>query len=396
MQYTTNPKNGEQLSRLGLGCMRFPRNGRRIDQDRTNKLVGAAVDIGVNYFDTAYIYPGSEEALGAALAADGRRDEINIATKLPHYMCKKPEDFDKIFETQLKRLGTGRIDYYLIHMLSNVKSWERVKSLGIVQWIAEKRRAGEIRNLGFSFHGGRADFLELLDAYDWDFCMVQYNYYDENNQASIHGVREAHKRGIPVIAMEPLRGGMLAGNLPERAIRSFRNANNERTPADWALRWLLDQQEVTMTLSGMSCIEQLEENSAVVNDAASGALAGDEPDVYREAVAALNETVRNPCTACGYCMPCPRGVDIPGCFSCYNESYLRSLGSGLGKYIQIAGLTTPMRSDASKCNACGRCLTLCPQGIEIPKELKKVKRRMLYFVVGPLMAIMRRANGVRG
>ena len=331
-----------------------------------------------------------EEALGAAFEADGRRGEVNIATKLPHYMCKKPEDFDKIFNAQLKRLRTDRIDYYLIHMLSNTKSWERVKAFGIERWIEGKLAEGKIRNIGFSYHGGRADFIDLLEAYDWGFCMVQYNYFDENNQAGISGVRKASERGFPVIAMEPLRGGMLADNMPRKAKRVLDDADIKRTPAEWALRWLLNQPELTMALSGMSSLEQLNENCAAACGIEADTLSEAELSVYKEVIAALNETVKNPCTACGYCMPCPGGVDIPGCFACYNESYSQGLVSGLGQYVQVAGLMTPVRSDASKCNSCGKCLPLCPQGIEIPDQLKKVKRRMKTFAVGPLMGIARK------
>jgi len=328
--------------------------------------------------------------LGNALATDGRRGEIKIATKLPHYMCRKPEDFEKIFGAQLGRLRTDSVDYYLIHMLGNTESWERVKAFGIEQWIEKKLEEGKIRNIGFSFHGGRADFLKLLDAYDWGFCMVQYNYFDENDQAGGGGVREAHKRGMPVIAMEPLRGGMLADNLPDDAMRAFANVNKERTPADWALRWLLYQPEVTMALSGMSSIEQLDENSAVAKDAMPGMLSEAEQFAYKEAVEAMHGTVRIPCTLCNYCMPCPQGVDIPACFSCYNESYSQGLISGISQYVQVTGLTTPTQSDASKCNGCGKCETLCPQGIKIPAELKKARRRLKTFAVGGIMGLTRK------
>ena len=395
MQYRINQKNGEQLSQLGLGCMRFPRKGTKVDQIETNRLVSAAIDLGINYFDTAYIYPGSEAALGTALEADGRRDEVFIATKLPHYMCKSYEDFDRIFNAQLSRLRTDRIDYYLIHMLSNVKAWDCVKSLGVAQWIKDKLDEGQICNIGFSFHGGRMEFIELLDVFDWDFCMVQMNYYDEFNQATMDGVREAYKRKIPVIVMEPLRGGLLAVELPSMALRAFRNVNKGRSPAEWAFRWLFDKKEILLALSGMSCVEQLNENVTVANDAMPDKLTEPERAAYDEVVKILNGTVKNPCTACGYCSPCPRGVSIPNCFSCYNKSYSQGRVSGLSEYVKVCGLLTSVRTDASRCNACGKCLSLCPQKIEIPKELKKVKRRMLYFIIAPLMAFMRKQMGVR-
>ena len=207
MQYRVNPKNGDSLSQLGLGCMRLPRRGVQIDQAKTNEMIGYAIAHGINYFDTAHMYPGSEEALGNALATLGKRDQVFIATKLPIIQCKKPEDFDKIFATELARLQTDHIDYYFMHMLCNVHTWERLRTLGIEAWIAEKKASGAIRNIGFSFHGGKQEFRDLLDAYPWEFCMIQLNYLDENNQAGYSGMQYAHEKGLPVFVMEPLRGG---------------------------------------------------------------------------------------------------------------------------------------------------------------------------------------------
>ena len=391
MVYRENKKNGDNLSQLGFGCMRFPRNMAKIDQEKTNKLIAMATDLGINYFDTAYIYPGSEEALGQALASDGRRSQINIATKLPHSFCKENEDFDKVFNTQLKRLNTDWVDYYLIHMLSSPESWQHLESLGIVRWIENKREEGKIRNIGFSYHGGRSAFLSLLDVYDWDFCMVQYNYFDEYNQAGAGGVKEAYKRGLPVFAMEPLRGGMLADKMPENAKRVLLGADGNRSTAEWALRWLYNQPEVTMALSGMSTTEQLKENSAIASTAETGCLSDAELSAYKDAVDALKGLVKIPCTACGYCIPCPKGVDIPTCFSSYNESYSQGLISAISQYVQVTGLTGLTHTDASNCISCGKCLPLCPQGIEIIDELKKVRRRMK---TGAIKAVMKAAGKV--
>ena len=395
MQYRSNPKNGDKISQLGLGCMRFPRKGGRVDQEKTNELVAAAIGKGINYFDTAYIYPGSEDALGNALETIGKRDDIFIATKLPHFMCRKPEDFDKIFNAQLARLRTDRVDYYFMHMLCNVESWERLRSLGIEEWLESRRKEGKVRNIGFSFHGGRAAFLDLLELYDWDFCMVQYNYFDENNQAGKRGVRAASEKGLPVFVMEPLRGGLLVNALPTEAKRAFSNVNKERSPAGWGLQWLLDQYEITMVLSGMSNVEQLAENARIAGGAAPGMLSKEELSAYKDAVAALHGTIKVPCTGCGYCMPCAHGVDIPACFSCYNGSYAFGLFSGMSQYVQMTGLTTHAQSDASKCIACGKCEEHCPQGIQISKEMVNVKRRMKTFFVRPVMSIARKLIKVR-
>ena len=390
MKYSTNPVSGEKLSRLGLGCMRFPRTGSRIDQEKTNELVDAAIKKGVNFFDTAYIYPGSEEALGKALRILGAREKVNIGTKLPHYTCKKTEDIDRIFNSQLKRLQTDYVDYYFMHMLSNIGSWERLKAFGIIDWIKEKRSTGVIRNIGFSFHGGRDSFIELLDAYKWEFCMVQYNYYDENNQASSVGVRAAFEKGLPVIAMEPLLGGTLVNGLPNEAIQAFGKVSKERSLADWAFRWLLNQQEVTIALSGISNLAELTENCAIVDDCEPEELSEEESTAYKTVVAVLSKSMKVKCTGCGYCMPCPKGVDIPTCFSAYNARYAFGFIDGMSEYVQNTGLTTPKQSDASKCVSCGICEKHCPQSISIAKELKKVNQKMLGSILKPMFFIARK------
>ena len=395
MRYRLNPKNGDKISQLGLGCMRFPRKSGRVDQEKANALVEAAIETGINYFDTAYIYPGSEEALGKALKAVGKRDEVFIASKLPHFMCRKPEDFDKIFNTQLERLQTDRIDYYFIHMLCSEESWEFLRSLGIEEWIERKRSEGSVRNAGFSFHGGRDAFLRLLEVFDWDFCMVQYNYFDEHAQAGKYGVKAANKMGLPVFIMEPLRGGLLVNGLSTAARRAFRIADDERSPAEWALQWLFDQQEVTMVLSGMSDTAQLSENSAIAGKAGPDMLSRGELAVYKDVVEILHGTVKIPCTGCGYCMPCPAGVDIPACFSCYNGSYAFGLFSGMSQYVQVTGFTTHVRHDASQCISCGKCEEHCPQGIRIPEELTKVKKRMKTFFIKPVMGAARKIIKVK-
>jgi len=396
MLYRINQKNGYKLSLLGFGCMRFPRKGNKIDQELVNGMVTEAINCGINFFDTAYIYPGAEEALGKAFEATGNRELVNIGTKLPHYMCKKTEDFDRIFTAQQERLRTDWFDYYFIHMLSNKESWERVKALGIEQWVDKKREEGKIRNLGFSYHGGREQFLELIDAYDWDFCMVQYNYFDQNDQATAAGVRQAHEKGIPVFVMEPLRGGLLASRLPEAAKKVFIDVHKERSPAEWAFRWLFDQLEVTMVLSGMTEAAQITENSALVDDAGLCEVSDAEREAYAEVVKILQGSAGVPCTACGYCLPCPKGVDIPGCFSCYNNSLMLGRSSGIAKYFQVTGQLTPNRSDASKCNECGVCRSHCPQSIDIPAELKVVKRRLWSAFIIPLMGFARLVLRIKG
>ena len=237
MQYRINPKNGDEISVLAFGCMRFKR-----DEKETEQQIIKAIEMGVNYFDTAYIYPGSEATLGRILSK-GYRDKVKIATKLPPYLVKKKEDFDKIFHTQLERLKTDYIDYYLIHMLPNLDVWQRMISLGIEEWIEEKKAKGLIRNIGFSYHGGQEEFVKIVDAYPWEFCMLQYNYYDEFNQASKNGLLYAADKGLPIMIMEPLRGGKLV-NLPKEALQVFDESEEKHSPAEWSFRWLWNHPQI--------------------------------------------------------------------------------------------------------------------------------------------------------
>lgn len=300
MIYRTNPRNKEQLSQLGFGCMRFDRDDREVE-----KQIAYAIENGVNYFDTAYAYPNNEERLGRALAAGGYRDKVSIATKMPTYLISKPEDFNKMFQTQLKRLQTDYIDYYLMHMLSNVGEWERVCNLGILDFINEKKKNGQIGNIGFSYHGGLQEFKNLIDIYDWDFCMIQFNYLDENNQAGKSGLDYAASKGLPVMIMEPLRGGKLVNKLPKEAMKVWDNAPVKRSPAEWALRWVWNHPAVVTVLSGMNSMEMLEENIRIASEAKAEELTPTDLALYEQVRKIIlgKETV--PCTGCGYCMPCP-------------------------------------------------------------------------------------------
>jgi len=375
MNYRDNGAN-EQLSILGFGCMRFQRKGTSIDIDEAEKEIMHAIKSGINYFDTAYIYPGSEDALGRILEKNGCRKEVNIATKLPHYLLKKTEDFDRFFEEQCRRLRTDYVDYYLMHMLPDVEVWERLKSLGILEWIEKKKREGRIRKIGFSYHGSTKEFIRLLEAYPWEFCQIQYNYMDEFSQAGKAGLLRAAELNIPVVIMEPLRGGRLVNNLPKKAIEAFEKADKKRSPAEWAFRWLWNQKEVAVVLSGMNSMEMLDENMRIASEVQAGELTAADFAMYEEVKKAINEKVKVPCTGCGYCMPCPKGVDIPGAFRCYNVSYTDSYFNGLREYFMCTTMKAKEnRGNASRCIECGKCETHCPQGIHIREELKKVKRR---------------------
>lgn len=375
MQYRTNPKNGQQLSVLGFGCMRFTRKGGGIDQEKANRELNRALELGVNYFDTAYIYPGSEEALGNFMQAYHCRDRLNIATKLPQYRVKKREDFDTFFDEELRRLKTDHVDYYLMHMMNDARSFERLCGLGLKEWIAGKKASGAIRNVGFSFHGGTLQFKALIDAWDWDFCQIQFNYVDEHSQAGIDGLNYAHEKGLPVIIMEPLRGGKLAGLLPKDALHEIERTQPRRSPAEWGLRWVWNHPQVTVVLSGMNDISQVEENCRVASESLPGHLTPEELTLYDRVCGAIAKGVRVGCTGCGYCQPCPKGVDIPMCFSAYNTSFSDSLFSGMREYMMCTTLRK-VRSNAGLCVKCGRCEQHCPQHIPIRDMLDKVKRRM--------------------
>ena len=377
MQYRTDMKSGNELSILGFGCMRFPKNLTQIDINRTEQLILKAVEHGVNYFDTAYLYNGSEDVLGQIISKNNLRSKIFLATKLPAPVCRNREDFESIFQTQLERLKTNYIDYYLMHNLGDVNVWNTLCESGIEQWIKEKKEAGQIRNIGFSFHGIHNEFLKLLDVYDWEFCQIQYNYIDENFQAGREGLKKAAAKGLPVIIMEPLLGGKLANGLPKKAVAVFKAANNSLSPAVWALRWLWNQKEVTVVLSGMNEMSQLEENINTAENVMPETLTAAEDDSIESVIKIIKASYKIPCTDCNYCMPCPHGVNIPGCFTAYNASHSVGFYTGLHKYVTSAGIFLPLKNiGARMCKECGACEKKCPRHIPIIKSLKSVARRM--------------------
>ena len=368
-------KYGNKISTLGFGCMRFQRRVGAIDMAETERELIEAIKLGVNYFDTAYVYPGSETVLGELLEKNGLRDKVYITTKLPHYLIRSREALDKLFAEQLKRLRTDHIDYYLMHMLSDVGTYERLKALGLEEWIEEKKRSGAIRQVGFSYHGNTDMFCALVDAYDWDICMIQYNYMDEHSQAGRRGLEYASQKGLPVVIMEPLRGGKLVRNLPAEAMKLFREYPVKRSPAEWSFRWLWDQSEVTCVLSGMNSMEMIRENAAAASAAQAGEMVEDEKTMLRQVVKAINARMKVGCTGCAYCMPCPMNVDIPGAFSAYNRRHTESKIWALADYVKCTALRkTP--TPASNCVGCGKCVKHCPQNIDIPGELAKARAEL--------------------
>lgn len=386
MQYR-NDRYGNPISLLGYGCMRFTKNGKNIDLDKAERELITAIESGVNYLDTAYIYPGSEEALGIILNRNNLRDKVSLATKLPQYMIKNAKAIDKKFEEQLERLKTDHIDYYLMHMLTDIKAWNNLLSLGIEDWIRRKKESGAIRNVGFSFHGSTEVFLPILDAYDWDFCQIQYNYLDESSQAGVKGLKAAAKKGIPVIIMEPLRGGKLVDMLPEPAKKLIEKDPKHRTPAELALRWLWNQPEVTCVLSGMNSTEMVEENCRIASEVQAGEFDEEDHKLIAQIRTIIDEHTKVGCTGCGYCMPCPQGVDIPSAFRYYNETALSSKKTARFEYAQVVGIREH-KSFPSQCIGCGKCESHCPQHISIIEELKKANRalRPLHYRIGTAFA----------
>ena len=374
MQYRLD-KYGNKLSVLGFGCMRFQRKQGMIDMALAREQIMTAFEGGVNYYDTAYIYPGSEAAIGEIFESCGIRDQVYIATKLPHYLIKSRQKLDQLFAEELRRLRTDYVDYYLMHMLTDTATWERLRDLGIEQWLAEKKASGAIRQVGFSYHGNTDTFCALVDAYDWDFCQIQYNYLDEHSQAGRKGLNYAHEKGLPVIIMEPLRGGKLVNQLPEKAKAIIQQHPAGYTPAQWAFRWLWDQPEVTVVLSGMNTREMVLDNLQTASDTLPGTLAPSDQEMLHLVVQAINEKVKVGCTGCGYCMPCPKGVDIPGTFAAYNRYCQEGWFSGLREYFMCTTLRKNSAA-ASNCIGCGKCEQHCPQGIRIRDCLRDARKTL--------------------
>ena len=365
---------GNLISRLGYGCMRFTKKGPSIDYEKAKKEVLLAIENGVNYFDTAYIYSGSEVCLGRILEESGLREKVYIATKLPQYMTKTRKKIEKTFAEELERLRTGYIDYYLMHMFTDISEWERLKTLGIEEWIDSRKADGSIKNIGFSYHGGTEMFLKVLDAYDWDFCQIQYNYMDVTSQAGVEGLKAAAAKGIPVIIMEPLRGGRLV-NLPQDAMEALRDSGTGYSAAELAFRWLWDQPEVTCVLSGMNSEEMIKENIRVASEADAGCLTDADRELTQRIKSIIKSREKVGCTGCGYCMPCPHGVDIPGNFYYYNLMYIEKKRRTRIEFAQNIALKKDP-GYASKCVACGKCEKHCPQHIPIIEMLKKADKEL--------------------
>ena len=380
MKYRTLGKSGVDVSVLGFGCMRLPIEGgaesaadvfnpeKLIDEDEGSRMVEYAVKHGVNYFDTAYGYHGgkSETFLGKAIKP--YREKVFVASKMPVWLIQSPADFDRILEGQLRRIDTGYLDFYLLHGLAR-HFWEPIKNLGVFAFLDKVLADGRVRHVGFSFHDDIKIFKEIVDSYDWEMCQIQYNYYDENYQAGREGLQYAAGRNMGVIAMEPLRGGRLVDRIPEEIQEAWDTSPVRRSPVDWAFRWLWDQPDVAMALSGMSSMAHVLENVDLAGEAEPGCLTDGERRVIREVREIYRRMMKVDCTSCAYCMPCPYGVNIPMNFSLYNDMFMFKDPE---LSVMIYNYMLPPEQRASACTECGQCEELCPQHIAIIHDLKTV------------------------
>lgn len=378
MQMRKVEKNNDEISALGFGAMRLPTKNGRIDKKRAKEQIYYAIDNGVNFIDTAYLYHGgsSESFLGEILQGEYRK-KVKLCTKMPSWFVKKHEDMEKYLKVQLEKLQTDYIDYYLIHSLDR-GSFEKLKELGIFEFLEDAKAKGKIKNIGFSFHDNVNSFKEIIDAYNWDACLIQYNFLDEQNQAGTEGLKYAHSKGVAVFIMEPLKGGLLAGKVPEKALKIWDKSNVKRSPADWALRWVLNHPEVTCVISGMNEEEHIKENIRIANETLPNTLTENELKLYDEVKMVYEDLMEVDCTGCGYCMPCPRGVDIPRCFELYNHKYMFNEGLRASfLYLgQLGGIMSDNETHAGLCTSCGKCVKACPQKINIPERLGSVSKEM--------------------
>lgn len=381
MLYRKMPKNGDELSILGFGCMRMPMMADgKIDEPRAIAQIRDSIDKGINYLDTAWPYHGgeSEPLLGKALK-DGYREKVKIATKLPTWLIGNREDMDRYLNAQLERLGTDHIDYYLVHALEGA-SWDTMEALGIREFLDQAKKDGRIVNAGFSFHGLAEDFKRIVDAYPWVFCQIQYNLLDVEFQAGTEGLKYAASKDMGVVIMEPLRGGNLGLPTPPPAVAGlWDQAKTKRAPVEWALRWVWDHPEVTVVLSGMNEEAHVAQNLAIAGQAHANSLTPEELDLVGRVRSKYQELMQVGCTGCAYCLPCPAGVKIPKCFDFWNKMHMFG-NPGEAKFMYTAFLSGMTSNDepgfASQCVACGQCLEKCPQHIAIPDFLEKVAAEM--------------------
>jgi hypothetical protein len=373
MQYRKFGKTEKSVSLLGFGCMRLPvvdQHTELIDEKQAIAMIREGIDSGINYVDTAWGYHGekSEPLVGKALK-DGYREKVHLATKLPSWLVQTREDMDKYLNEQLKRLDTECIDFYLVHTL-NATYWKTLTENGLFEFLESAKQDGRVKHVGFSFHDELPLFKEIVDAYDWAFCQIQLNFMDTQYQAGLEGLHYAADKGLGVVVMEPLRGGNLVKHVPEDIMRLWKSSEwPDRTPAEWALKYVMDMPEVSVVLSGMGKFDEVRENILTAVSSAPGKMSAAEKDLIDKVAGVYKSRMQVNCTQCAYCMPCPHGVDIPKAFSAYNNAYIYNDHTAFKNRYQ--GLVSAGKQ-ASKCVACGVCEKACPQHIKIIDTLRRV------------------------
>ncbi|MFC2159421.1 aldo/keto reductase [Actinomycetota bacterium] len=378
MKYIKFPKLGIKTSRFGMGCMRLPKKidnsgNEIIDEKESIRMIRHAVNNGINYFDTAFAYGDSEEILGKALSG-GLRGKVLIATKSPIFSKKinNIEDFREILNEELKKLQTEYTDFYLLHNL-NKETWRKTKKLGLLDELQKAKRENKIKYAGFSFHDDIDLFKEIIDSHKWDMCQIQLNFLGEEYQAGVEGLKYAASKGIGVVIMEPLLGGLLTESIPVEIIDTWKSSGFERTPAEWAFRWVADFPEAIVILSGVSTMEQLKENIEIFEHAIPGSLNEKEVQTYKKVKKIYDSKLKVGCTGCSYCLPCPSGVYIPGIFTQYNNAFIGGPEAVREGYKSFC--TSKM--DASQCSECGQCEDACPQHIPIIENLKEAHEHLV-------------------
>ncbi|MBN2616706.1 MAG: aldo/keto reductase [Spirochaetales bacterium] len=384
MQYRTMPGSNDKLSVLGYGCMRLPTTvggaaSSLINKEKALDQIRYAIDNGVNYLDTAYPYHlgASESFLGEYVLKDGYREKVKIATKLPCMTIFKKEQIEEIFNKQLSKLQVEYIDYYMLHSM-NGPSWERMLSLGIIDFMDNIRKEGRVKNMGFSFHGKKEDFIKICDGYNFDFAQVQYNIVDIHFQAGIEGIEYAHNKGMGIIVMEPLRGGSLVTKMPKSVEKIYKHAEIKRTPADWALRFVLNNPAVTLVLSGMNNMEHIKENIQVCSDSLPNGMSSAEVEILTSVKNEFDSLLQVNCTGCSYCLPCPAGIDIPAAFKNLNNFHMFSKANATAYHALYLGIQSKDGKAhwTSSCVNCGKCEAKCPQFIPVREKFKQVQKEL--------------------
>lgn len=366
-----------EVSTLGFGAMRLPltdpKDNGSIDKNKATKMIKYAIDNGVNYIDTAVPYhKGQSEVFIGQLLKDGYREKVYLATKLPCWGIKEEKDFYEIFNGQLERLQTKYIDFYLLHALQK-KSWVNVRDIGVLEFLDNLKKQGKIKFAGFSFHDTLEVFKEIIDSYNWDFCQIQFNYFDTEAKELLE---YATNKGVDVIVMEPLRGGSLVNELPSEVKDLYKNAKIKRSPAEWAFRWLYNNPKIKLILSGMSNMEQVEDNIRIFENAMENSMSEKDTDIMEKASKIFKDRIMVPCTSCQYCMPCPHGVRIPLMFRNYNAYSIFDKNEKYIKRYQNWKNKEENKITSDACIGCKICEEKCPQSIIISERMSEIEKLM--------------------